>query len=368
MSQARRLPGRRRAARHDIDDPPPAAPPQTAAAVRLAGLPVGEVYDDPPNEAGSPAQRRPAEHAAAQGVVCGQHRRFLRAADGAFDDLAGDPWRSGGVPMLACTAEEIARDILIEQARDLMPFGQNRTALARSGRRRCRCRPGGAAGRPPPWRWPASPPYGRIRPGRWPGPAADAAATAGTAGRSRRARGTRRPRRAPAARAVGARRPPREATKRARPGRRRDGAGMPGRCRPAGAAPPARVRHRRTLAPVGAGQCFPHMPEHTVEEVIDLRGAAAGERDEPIGGGRHRGQRRLDAPAAARVCPRSNSDMASPVTASADRSWPRWRRRRDRATGSSASGGTSSWRQRRVDVRALPTSASARSGHRTSST
>ncbi len=161
MSQARRLPGRRRAARHDIDDPPPAAPPQTAAAVRLAGLPVGEVYDDPPNEAGSPAQRRPAEHAAAQGVVCGQHRRFLRAADGAFDDLAGDPWRSGGVPMLACTAEEIARDILIEQARDLMPFGQNRTALARSGRRRCRCRPGGAAGRPPPWRWPASPPYGR---------------------------------------------------------------------------------------------------------------------------------------------------------------------------------------------------------------
>jgi len=111
VSQARRLPGRRRAARHDIDDPPPAAPPQTAAAVRLAGLPVGEVYDDPPNEAGSPAQRRPAEHAAAQGVVCGQHRRFLRAADGAFDDLAGDPWRSGGVPMLACTAEEIARDL-----------------------------------------------------------------------------------------------------------------------------------------------------------------------------------------------------------------------------------------------------------------
>jgi hypothetical protein len=81
----------------------------------VAGLIADEVYDGA--ERGQfPGQAAPADMVLPE-VVRGQHLHVFRRMARAFDDLAGD-LAAGRLPLPACMAEEIALDILIEQARD----------------------------------------------------------------------------------------------------------------------------------------------------------------------------------------------------------------------------------------------------------
>jgi hypothetical protein len=96
---------------------PPAVTPRTAAVLHhVAGLLADEVYDDA--ERGRfPGQAAPEDMVLPE-VVRGQHQHVFRRMARAFDDLAGD-LAAGRLPLPACMAEEIALDILIEQARDM---------------------------------------------------------------------------------------------------------------------------------------------------------------------------------------------------------------------------------------------------------
>src|SRR6266540_397758 len=100
----------------DICDLPPTVTPRTAAVLHhIAGLLADEVYDDA--ERGQfPGQAAPEDMVLPE-VVRGQHQHVFRRMARAFDDLAGD-LAAGRLPLPACMAEEIALDILIEQARD----------------------------------------------------------------------------------------------------------------------------------------------------------------------------------------------------------------------------------------------------------
>ncbi len=100
----------------DVCGVAPAVTPRTAAVLHhVAGLIADEVYDDA--ERGQyPGQAAAADMVLPE-VVRGQHQHFFRRMARAFDDLAGD-LAAGRLPLPACMAEEIALDILIEQARD----------------------------------------------------------------------------------------------------------------------------------------------------------------------------------------------------------------------------------------------------------